>query len=91
MHDIKLIRENPAAFDSQLARRGAEPRAAALLSLDEKWRALTTELQESLARRNDASKAIGTAKAQKRDEDAAALMAEVGLLWKHLRKRHNLH
>jgi seryl-tRNA synthetase len=84
MHDIKLIRENPAAFDSQLARRGAEPRAAALLSLDEKWRALTTELQESLARRNDASKAIGTAKAQKRDEDAAALMAEVGLLKEHI-------
>ncbi len=84
MHDIKLIRENPALFDALLARRGAEPCAAMLLSLDEKWRALATELQESLARRNDASKAIGAAKAQMREADAAVLMAEVGQLKEHI-------
>jgi seryl-tRNA synthetase len=80
MHDIKSIRENPAAFDTALIRRGAEPLAPALIALDEAWRSLATELQTALARRNEASKAIGAAKAQKREEEAAALMAEVTLL-----------
>jgi seryl-tRNA synthetase len=31
MHDIKAIRDNPAAFDTGLARRGLEPMAAELL------------------------------------------------------------
>jgi seryl-tRNA synthetase len=80
MHDIKTIRENPALFDAALARRGVDPFASSLLAIDEHWRALATELQSALARRNDASKAIGAAKAQKRDDDAAALMAEVAQL-----------
>lgn len=80
MHDIKSIRENPAAFNAALARRGAEPLASSLIALDEAWRSLATELQTALARRNEASKAIGAAKAQKREEEAAALMAEVTLL-----------
>jgi seryl-tRNA synthetase len=80
MHDIKTIRENPAAFDAALVRRGAAPQSEALISIDERWRSLATELQAALARRNDASKAIGAAKAQKRDDDAAALMVEVASL-----------
>jgi seryl-tRNA synthetase len=80
MHDIKSIRENPTAFDTALTRRGAEPLASSLIALDEAWRSLATELQTALARRNEASKAIGAAKAQKREEEAAALMAEVTLL-----------
>ena len=80
MHDIKIIRENPDAFDAALARRGIDALAHELTAIDERWRAFATELQVSLARRNEASKAIGTAKAQKRDDEAAALMAEVGLL-----------
>ena len=35
MHDIRLIRENPQAFDDGLARRGMEPVAASILALDE--------------------------------------------------------
>ncbi len=54
--------------------------AETLLALDERWRGLTTELQSALARRNEASKAIGAAKAQKREDDAAALMSEVAEL-----------
>jgi seryl-tRNA synthetase len=80
MHDIRLIRDDPAGFDAALARRGLEPLAAALLALDERRRAAQTELQAALARRNEASKAIGAAKAQRREEDAAALLAEVGTL-----------
>jgi len=80
MHDIRLIRENPEAFDAGLARRGVEPSAQALLALDAQRRAVATRMQEAQNRRNEASKAIGAAKAQKREDEAAALMAEVAEL-----------
>jgi seryl-tRNA synthetase len=77
MHDIRLIRSDPAAFDAGLARRGLPEQAADLLALDAQHRAAQTLLQELQSQRNDASKAIGAAKAQKDDERAASLMAEV--------------
>ncbi|QHL89562.1 serine--tRNA ligase [Sphingomonas changnyeongensis] len=77
MHDIRIIRDDPAAFDAGLARRGLEPAAAEILALDERRRAAATALQAALARRNEASKAIGQAKAQRDDAAAEALMAEV--------------
>ena len=80
MHDIRLIRDDPTAFDTALARRGAPPASPALLEFDERRRAIATELQAAQARRNEASKAIGQAKAQKDDASAARLMAEVALL-----------
>ncbi|GAO38255.1 Serine--tRNA ligase [Sphingomonas changbaiensis NBRC 104936] len=80
MHDIRLIRDDPEGFDAALARRGLEPVAAVLVALDERRRAAQTELQTALARRNEASKAIGAAKAQKHEDEAAALMAEVATL-----------
>jgi seryl-tRNA synthetase len=80
MHDIRLIRDNPEAFDAGLARRGAEPLAAALAALDEARRAFTTRQQEVQARRNDLSKQVGQAKAAKDEGRAQALMAEVGAL-----------
>jgi len=80
MHDLKYIRENAAAFDAALARRGNDPVAAAILALDEENRAITTRLQEGQARRNEASKAIGKAKGQGDEETAQALMAEVSEL-----------
>ncbi len=39
MHDIRAIRENPAAFDAALARRGDAPVSSRVLSLDETRRA----------------------------------------------------
>ena len=80
MHDIRLIRDDPAAFDRGLAARGLAPLAAALLALDAQSRELQTALQTKLARRNEASKAIGQAKAQKDEATAQALMAEVAAL-----------
>ena len=80
MHDIRLIRENPEAFDVGLARRGVEPSAKAILAVDSQRRAVATRMQEVQNRRNEASKAIGAAKAQKREDEAAALMAEVAEL-----------
>ncbi|WP_010216711.1 serine--tRNA ligase [Sphingomonas sp. PAMC 26621] len=84
MHDIRLIRDNPAAFDAALARRGVAPVAAELVALDERHRALTTESQLALARRNEASKAIGAAKAAKDEVTSAALMEEVATLKQRL-------
>jgi len=80
MHDIRLIRENPEAFDAGLARRGVEASSAAILALDARRRGVATRMQEAQNRRNEASKAIGAAKAQKREDDAVALMAEVAEL-----------
>ncbi len=84
MHDIRLIRDQPEAFDAGLARRGLAPMSAELLALDERRRALLTELQAGLARRNEASKAIGAAKAAKDEATAQPLMAEVAMLKERL-------
>jgi seryl-tRNA synthetase len=80
MHDIRMIRDNPDAFDAALARRGLEPVAGEILALDEKRRALTTQLQESQSRRNEASKAIGQAMGQGDTQRAEQLKAEVAEL-----------
>ncbi|MEI9997196.1 MAG: serine--tRNA ligase [Rhizomicrobium sp.] len=80
MHDIKSIRDNPDAFVAGLDRRGGGEGGAIagqLLKLDAELRALLTELQQKQARRNEASKLIGQAKAKKDEAGAAALMAEV--------------
>jgi seryl-tRNA synthetase len=80
MHDIRSIRDNPAAFDAALARRGLEPLSAEILAIDEKSRAIKTELQLGQARRNEASKLIGQAMAAKDAATADALKAEVATL-----------
>ncbi|AJA07989.1 Serine-tRNA ligase [Sphingopyxis fribergensis] len=77
MHDIRLIRENPEAFDAGLARRGLEPLSAQIVAADVSLRALQTEIQGSLARRNEASKLIGQAMASGDKDKAEALKAEV--------------
>jgi seryl-tRNA synthetase len=80
MFDIRAIRENPDAFDIGLARRGLEPASANILSLDERWRACASQTQDLQARRNDASKAIGAAKAKGDSAAGDALMAEVAAI-----------
>ena len=78
MHDIKLIRETPDAFDAGLARRGVEPMAGAIL--DSARRAVSTKMQEAQGRRNDASKAIGAAMGRGDKDEAERLKAEVAEL-----------
>jgi seryl-tRNA synthetase len=82
MHDIRFIREHTDAFVAALARRPAYAQSAgtevtAILAADEDLRALLTDLQARQARRNEASKLIGQAKAKKDEAQASALMAEV--------------
>ena len=80
MHDIRFIRENPAAFDAGLARRGLAPLSADILALDEQSRAIKTQLQVGQARRNEASKLIGQAMAAGDKDKAEALKTEVAAL-----------
>ena len=80
MHDLKYIRENPQHFDAALARRGATPVSATILALDENRRTLLTEMQNTQARRNEASKAIGAAMGKGDTATAASLKAEVAQL-----------
>ena len=84
MHDIRFIRENPAAFDEGLARRGLEPAAESILALDVQTRAVATEMQQDQARRNELSKAIGQAMAAKDGDRAETLKAEVAALKERL-------
>ena len=63
MHDIRTIRDDPAAFDAALARRGLAPVSADLLALDETRRRAITGAEAALADRNAASKQVGAAKA----------------------------
>lgn len=80
MHDIRLIRDDPAAFDAALAKRGVAPQSSAIVTLDEQRRATIADSQTAQTRRNELSKAIGQAKAQKDEAKAQALMAEVATL-----------
>jgi seryl-tRNA synthetase len=80
MHDIRFIRDNPAAFDQGLQRRGLPGLSAQILELDQIWRTATGKLQELQSTRNDVSKRIGQAKAKKDEAEAQRLMAEVARL-----------
>ena len=78
MHDIKAIRQDPAAFDKAMARRKLPPQSPALLKLDEERRAVQTELQALQSTRNEKSKEVGMIKGK--GGDASALMEEVNAL-----------
>ncbi|MFM8746416.1 MAG: serine--tRNA ligase [Aestuariivirga sp.] len=77
MHDIKAIRENPAAFDQALARRGLPPVSGELLAADAERRDQVQKLQEAQARRNAASKEVGEAMKSGDKTRAEALKAEM--------------
>ncbi|MBJ6125494.1 serine--tRNA ligase [Microvirga splendida] len=77
MHDIRSIRENPAAFDQGLRNRGMEPLSARLIALDDQRKSAISALQAATERRNAMSKEIGQAKAKKDEARAQDLMAEV--------------
>ncbi|CAN5154198.1 serine--tRNA ligase [soil metagenome] len=77
MHDIKAIRETPEAYDRGWTSRGLEPQTARLLELDAALRGAQGLVQDAQSRRNDSSKLIGQAKAQKNEDLARRLMGEV--------------
>ena len=97
MHDIRLIRDNPEAFDAGLARRGmfdlpsdvegvrlGASIADHILDLDRSVRQAKTNREEKQAQLNALSKQIGQAKAQKNEAVASQLMSEVSNIKRYL-------
>lgn len=78
MHDIKAIRENPAAFDAALTRRGDEAMSSSLLALDEERRAKIGAAEAAQAAQKAAAKEVGAAKAKGDDAEFERLRALVG-------------
>jgi seryl-tRNA synthetase len=77
MHDIRAIRENPAAFDAALSRRGDAPLSAELLAMDEARRAKILAAETAQADANKAAKDVGAAKARGDNEEFERLRALV--------------
>ncbi|PZO67123.1 MAG: serine--tRNA ligase [Paracoccus denitrificans] len=78
MYDIRAIRENPAAFDHALSRRGAAPMSAEILALDKDRRERIQAAETAQADQNRASKETGAAKARGDDAEFERLRALVG-------------
>ena len=83
MHDIRLIRQEPEAFDAALKRRfyplseGGKSWSDVILDLDAQVRDAVGRKQEAETVRNQSSKLIGTAKATGDGAEAQRLMAAV--------------
>ncbi len=78
MHDIRAIRENPAAFDAALTRRsGVAPASSEILALDEARRAKILAAETAQAAQNAASKEVGAAKAKGDEAEFERLRALV--------------
>jgi seryl-tRNA synthetase len=75
MFDLKTIRDDPAAFDKGLARRGLSPNSPEILALDKEWRAAQTKAEALQAERNKLAREIGAVKAK--GGDASAIMQQV--------------
>jgi len=77
MHDIKLVRADPAAFDAALARRGVAPVAAESLHLDDLRIAAVRLTQDAQTTRNELSRQIGAAMKAGNTAEAERLKAAV--------------
>ena len=78
MHDIRLIRADPAAFDRALARRGLPAAAEVIVAEDADRRTALTALQEAQAGRHALAKQIG--QGRRTGADTAVLEAEATAL-----------
>jgi seryl-tRNA synthetase len=77
MLDIRLIRSDPEAVRAALARRGdvADDAVDRVLELDERWRELTTQLEELRAEQNRFNKGRSGAPTEEEREQMATLAA----------------
>lgn len=77
MHDIRAIRENPAAFDAALARRGDAGVSSEILALDEARRAKILAAETAQSEQKKASKEVGAAKGRGDEAEFERLRALV--------------
>ena len=71
MHDIRLIRAEPDAFDAAMARRKLEPQADGIIFIDEQRRTALTALQQLQAEKKKLSDSFG--QARRNGEDTSDL------------------
>lgn len=83
MLDIQALRNDLDGVVSALKKRGFDFDAAGFLALEQTRKTVQTRTQDLQAKRNNASKLIGMAKAK--GEDASAIMAEVAGLGDQLK------
>jgi seryl-tRNA synthetase len=77
MHDIRAIRETPAAFDAAMAKRGISGASSDILAIDERRRARISAAEAAQAERNAASKEVGAAKTRGDEAEFERLRALV--------------
>jgi len=75
MHDIRVIRENPEAFDAIMARRDVHGASAEALAIDDERRARIAEAEAARAASNSAAKQAGAARAQGDEREFERLRA----------------
>jgi seryl-tRNA synthetase len=78
MHDLRTIRDNPAAFDAALSRRGNAPVSSQILAMDEARRAKILAAETAQAEANKAAKEVGAAKGRGDEAEFERLRALVG-------------
>ena len=83
MLDIQVLRNDLDGVVNQLKKRGFEFDSAAFSALEQERKTVQTHMQDLQAKRNNASKQIGMAKAK--GEDVSAIMAEVAGLGEQLK------
>ncbi|MCS6891595.1 MAG: serine--tRNA ligase [Rhodovarius sp.] len=86
MHDIRLIRAEPAAFAAGLARRGLDPALAEeIRAADAAWREATAAREAAQAELNRLNREIGIARKAQDAAREAALRAEVATVQARMR------
>ncbi len=75
MHDIRIIRDAPEAFDAALARRGEDGWASDILMIDRHRREAIQIAEAAQAEANRAAKEAGAAKARGDEAEFARLRA----------------
>ena len=77
MHGIRMIRDNPAAFDAALSRRGMDGVSSQILALDEARRTKILAAETAQADANKAAKEVGAAKGRGDEDEFQRLRALV--------------
>jgi seryl-tRNA synthetase len=80
MLDRKLIRENPDAVRAGAARKGIQAPVDEFLRVDESWRSILRELEQSKAEMNRISKSIGQLMASGQKDEAEKAKAETAAI-----------
>lgn len=85
MLDLKNLRKDPKTLEAKLKNKVPETSLEPILVLDEKLRALKTEVEELKAKKNSASKEIGQKK--QKGEEIGPFMAEMNALGEKIASR----